>query len=359
MSPGRTELWWLNLISGVTPAESWKKFLRMSRDQFHELLEELRSFISPSPRSPNRRALSAEKKLGIILYYLKDTGSLPMTANVFGVAANTVGSVVYEVCKAISQHLGPKLLFLPRNKKEMMEKVAEFESKYGMVQAFGCIDGTHIPISCPNENNQDYFCYKQFYSLSVQAVCDYKGTFMDIDCRWPGSVHDSKVFANSSINKKLQNGNIPSVYQSLLSGRGKVPNYLIGDPAYPLTPFTMKEISHCKNDEDVIFNNILRSARNPVECAFGRLKARWSILTRKMDMKLEKIPTIIYACFVLHNYCELNSCYVDSEQVKLQIEILKRNENENTNHPDPVFSCNTDEGEVVRRTIINYFGENL
>ena len=91
-----------------------------------------------------------------------------------------------------------------------------------MVQAFGCVDGTRIPISCPNENNQDYFCYKQFHSLSVQAMCDYKGTFMDVDCRWPGSVYDAKVFANSSINKKLQSGNLSSVYQSLLQGCEKV-----------------------------------------------------------------------------------------------------------------------------------------
>ena len=35
---------------------------------------------------------------------------------------------------------------------------------------------------------------------------------------------------------------------------------------------------------EVIFNSMLRSARNQVECAFGRLKARWAILTRKIDV---------------------------------------------------------------------------
>ena len=55
------------------------------------------------------------------------------------------------------------------------------------------------------------------------------------------------------------------------------------------------------------------SARNPIECAFGRLKARWRFLTRKIDRKLEEIPTVIYAYFVLHNYCEKTQCVGSNE----------------------------------------------
>jgi len=49
---------------------------------------------------------------------------------------------------------------------------------------------------------------------------------------------------------------------------------------------------------------MLRSARNQIECAFGRLKARWRILTRPMDIAMESLPNVIFACFVLHNFCE-------------------------------------------------------
>ena len=48
-----------------------------------KLVEELRPFFSPEPRSPNRTALSAET---LTLYFLNDTGSIRMTANAFGVA---------------------------------------------------------------------------------------------------------------------------------------------------------------------------------------------------------------------------------------------------------------------------------
>ena len=177
-------------------------------------------------------------------------------------------------------------MHLPEDIDEMRLKVSEFESKFGMVQAFGCGDGTHIPLLGPVKDPQDYFCYEGFYSLNIQAVCDYRGMFMNVECMWPGSVHDAKVFANSAINHKFISGTLPCTFQSITPGAEKIPTYLIGDPAYPLTPHCMKEYATCANNEEVVFNSLLRSARNQIESAFGRLKARWSLLTKKVDLKL-------------------------------------------------------------------------
>ena len=143
---------------------------------------------------------------------------------------------------------------------EMRQKVSEFEAKFGMVQAFGCIDGTHVRIKRPVKDPQDYYCFKGFYLLNVQAVCDYRGVFMDVDCRWPGSVHDAKVFSNSSISHKLREQQLPQTFQTLIPGLDKIPNYLIGDPAYPLTPYCMKEYETCNENAQVVFNGLLRSA---------------------------------------------------------------------------------------------------
>ena len=60
---------------------------------------------------------------------------------------------------------------------------------------------------------------------------------MDIDCRWPGSVRDAKVFANSSHNMKLSNGVLPVTYKQLLPGHAQVPNYLIRNRACPLLSY--------------------------------------------------------------------------------------------------------------------------
>jgi hypothetical protein len=120
------------------------------------------------------------------------------------------------------------------------------------------------------------------------------------------------MFANSSVNCKLRDEQLPKTFQTIIPGSDKIPNYLIGDPAYPLTPYCMKEYETCNKNAQVVFNELLRSARNPIECAFGRLKARWSILTRSIDLKLESIPTVVYSCFVLHNYCEQNKLMIQN-----------------------------------------------
>ena len=79
---------------------------------------------------------------------------------------------------------------------------------------------------------------------------------------------------------------------------------------------------------------------------FERLKAPWSILTRKMDFSIQLVPTVVYACFVRHNFCESGGGSLDEEAVKAQI---RRNQTEYTNKnvPDPVYSCTTGEGVVV------------
>ena len=114
--------------------------------------------------------MSAEKKLAVILYFLKDTGSLTMTANTFGIHQSTTSKVIMEVSEAIVTHLVRKYITVPKTREERTSKVSQFDLKFGMLQAYGCIDGTHIPIKTPNENSQDYFNYNFFRLMFKQSV---------------------------------------------------------------------------------------------------------------------------------------------------------------------------------------------
>ena len=83
------------------------------------------------------------------------------------------------------------------------------------------------------------------------------------------------------------------VYRALLPGTDRIPPLVLGDPAYPLLPNVMKEYVEDAYNERAIFNQVLRGGRNQVECAFGRLKARWQILNRAMNVKFEDVPTLV------------------------------------------------------------------
>ena len=52
---------------------------------------------------------SVEKQLALTLYFLKDQGSLSMTANAFGIARCTVSVIVRKVCDVIARVFGTKI----------------------------------------------------------------------------------------------------------------------------------------------------------------------------------------------------------------------------------------------------------
>ena len=150
----------------------------------------------------------------------------------------------------------------------------------------------------------------------------------------------------------LREGNLPIVYKSLMPGYDKIPSLLLADPANTLLPYCMKEFANCMMSEQVVFNNLLRSARNQVENAFGRLKARWQILNTKINLKLENVPQVIHACFVLHNFCSLNGIQIEDDHVQRQIAYDKQMQPDVTQ--DIVYSSNTVEGAYTREAIVEF-----
>ena len=173
--------------------------------------------------------------------------------NAFGIGKSTVSKAVRRVTMDISRLLGPQYIKHPQT-TEVQEMGTHFQERHGFPQCIGAIDGTHIGIKKPSENASDYINRKGIYTMNIQACADYKYCFFDVVIKWPGSVHDARIFSNSALDKHLRDESIPPCPEVVVDGESAVPICILGDPAYPLLPFLMKEFANGgKSQEDPFF----------------------------------------------------------------------------------------------------------
>ena len=73
------------------------------------------------------------------------------------------------------------------------------------------------------------------------------------------------------------------------------------------------------------------------------------ILIKRIDLGLSFVPTVMYACFVLHNVCEKHGMTVEDDDVARQI-AHDRSVQLDT-EPDRLYAFNTAEGAHIRNVI--------
>lgn len=137
----------------------------------------------------------------------------------------------------------------------------------------------------------------------------------------------------------------------IISGK-EVRYYLVGDPAYELQWYLMKDYpGRGLPIEKVLFNEKLNSQRVCVEIAFGRLKGRWRILAKKCDIDCNFVPQIVAACCTLHNIVETNG---DDFPSRWHI----NNEDGESQQPATVGnSIQTASGNIIRDALCNHINQ--
>ena len=330
----------------------WIENFRMRKATFIYLCQQLSTSLRRQD-TVLRKAISVEKRVAVTLWCLATPCEYRTIAHLFGIARSSVCEIVQETCALIVSTLFRKYVRFPPGDK-ITELVDTFKSKWGVPQCAGAIDGCHIPVASPAMNRTDYYNRKGWYSIILQGVVDHSYRFIDINVGWPGSVHDARVFAQSSIVKRITDGTL--LPDSPISVNGvQIPLYLIGDSAYPMKTWLMKPFTHgtVLTSQQKTFNYRLCRARIVVENAYGQLKARWRRLMKRNDMNISNIPEVVTATCILHNMCEVHGEYFNDSWLR---------EIEDSSLPHPTSSSVRDEGSLrakqVRDALVYYFNNN-
>ncbi|XP_052260338.1 putative nuclease HARBI1 [Dreissena polymorpha] len=163
----------------------------------------------------------------------------------------------------------------------------QFYNIAGFPQVVGVVDGTHIRIQAPSANEDDYMNRKGFHSLNVQMICDATFRFVDVVAKWPGSVHDSRIFHESAIRQRFE--------------RGEIDGLLLGDSGYGCKRYLMTPYQNTDSPCKERFNISLCRTRVVIEQAFGVLKRRFPCLHYGLRVKPDRAAKITVACVILHN----------------------------------------------------------
>jgi len=284
----KSQDWYYNILPAYDDIR-FKKVMRMLPESFKSLTNLLKDhliFVSNN----NKQQVPVEFQLAVFLRRLGSKEDIFSICSRYGIAEGTVILYCKRVMKAI---ISNKEKYIKWPTDQARKFVHEGFKAIGDIEdIIGAVDGTHFILqNAPQKDKELYFTRKKRYALHCQGIVDFRGIFISYDVGWPGSVHDAKVYRHSSfyLNK---------------SSWIKENDFLIGDSAYPLSPFLIKPYNK-PNNEQKRFNQIFSSHRIVVEHAFGRLKNRFIGIREISAKKISTAINLIDCAIILHNYLEL------------------------------------------------------
>lgn len=153
------------------------KLFRLPKEAFSYILEQITPAL-PIPRRSD--AVPAIIKLSVTLRFLAE-GSYQTGAGQdlnIGLAQQTVSKVLWEVVEAMENILCPTWISLQMTDIEKAESKRFYYKKYGFPGVIGAIDGSHIQMLRPVQDEHIYFNRKLQHSVNAMVVCVF--TFLNI-----------------------------------------------------------------------------------------------------------------------------------------------------------------------------------
>ncbi|KAM4563474.1 uncharacterized protein PAE49_011528 [Odontesthes bonariensis] len=294
----RSKDWWERVVLTEFSDAEWRQNFRMTRGSFDKLCALMEPVLSPQDVTV-RAPIPLQMRVAIVLYKLVSCAEYRAVATKFGVHKTTVKKFMYSFCRGMVASVVHGLIQLP-SAHEARAMARRFEQKFGIPQVMGCIHRTHVPVLPPSDAFEDFVNPRGWPSYVLQAVVDDTHRFWNINCKMPGSTPEADVLRQSALFHQAH-----LLPKDPIEINGTSVNLLLlGNPAYPMTDWLIKDFPRSITSEQESFNVRLSSVRTSADVAFRRLKSRWRVLLRKSDFHYTFTPYVVATCCALHNFCE-------------------------------------------------------
>ncbi|KAJ2949263.1 hypothetical protein O0L34_g6216 [Tuta absoluta] len=269
------------------------KNYRLTKELARELITDLTPHLPPTLRSD---ALDVDTKVLAALEFYATGSYQTIVGNDrrHCISQASVSKAIKNVTLALNKpEILNKYVSFPFQLEEREQVKRQFYTKYRMRGLLACVDGTHVAIVTPTTHPERYKNRKGYYSLNIMIMCDSNLNILCVDASYPGSTHDSVVWANHYLNPYLDR-------LHRVEGEDV---YLLGDSGYSLRPTMMIPLTNPNPGPEENYQNLHLSARSVVERCIGVLKARFRCLLvdRKLHYSPQVAARITNACCVLHN----------------------------------------------------------
>lgn len=158
-------------LTNLTDEELRARY-RFGRESIHYLVELLNNDLLRSTKKAT--GLSVEEQILIALRFYACGSFLQVIGDTLGYDKGTVSRVVEDVTNALMRRKDDFINW-PNDEDTKNEIKCGFFERANFPNVLGCIDGTHVPIKGPGEDENAFVNRKGYHSINVQAVCDHKG----------------------------------------------------------------------------------------------------------------------------------------------------------------------------------------